>query len=70
MNARAGSLTLSRAIYGRGLVSMQQCDVYNVVVSLQTLYMMYAYIIVFSLTLRTCEVRRRSKTGQEVPNKQ
>ena len=50
MNARAGSLTLSRAIYGRGLVSMQQCDVYNVVVSLQTLYMMYAYFIVFSST--------------------
>ena len=32
MNARAGSLTLSRAIYWRGLVSMQQYDVYNVVV--------------------------------------
>jgi len=63
MNARAGSFTLSRAIYGRGLVSMQQCNVYNVVVFLQT-------VIVFSSTFRTCEDRRRSKTGQEVPNKQ
>ena len=32
MNARAGSFTLSRPIYGRRLVSMQQCNVYNVVV--------------------------------------
>ena len=56
MNARAGSFTLSRAIYGRGLVSMQQCNVYNVVVFLQTLYMMYAYGIVFSSTFRTYEV--------------